>query len=110
MSEENINSGQYLEMANQLKEKFDENEKMMNQIKKQNMDLKKDIMTAYSLIKIIDDQEYVDGADIGVMVTMLRSILSDSIENKVVNSECCNKNEEFILHLDIENLDLSDID
>jgi len=36
-----MNSSEYLEMANQLKEKFDENEKLVNRITQNNVELKK---------------------------------------------------------------------
>ena len=36
-----MNSSEYLEMANQLKTKFEENEKLVNRIIENNVDLKK---------------------------------------------------------------------
>ena len=102
----NMNENQYLEMVNQLKEKFDKNEVIVNNFIKANIDLKKDLMMAYSLVRIIDDEEFVDSRDIGVMLTMLRSILSNIIETKVI---CCganndndsdNLNSELILHFE----------
>lgn len=104
---ENMNDNDYLEMVNQLKEKFDKNEIIVNNFIKANIDLKKDLMMAYSLVRIIDDEEFIDSRDIGVMLTMLRGILSNIIETKVLCCSSDNDNDSIILHLD--NININDL-
>jgi len=45
----------YLDMVNQLKEKFDNNEYLMKRIQEQNTELKKEIITAYGISRILDN-------------------------------------------------------
>jgi len=83
-----MNSSEYLEMANQLKEKFDENEKLVNRITQNNVELKKKIMIAYSLIRIIDSGEFIDENDTKVFIEMLRGHLSKMVEMDIIRCEC----------------------
>ena len=83
-----MNSSEYLEMANQLKEKFDENEKLVNRITQNNVELKKKIMIAYSLIRIIDSGEFIDSSDTQVFIEMLRAHLSKMVEMDIIRCEC----------------------
>ena len=83
-----MNSSEYLEMANQLKTKFEENEKLVNRIIENNVDLKKKIMVAYSLIRIIDSGEFIDSSDTQVFIEMLRAHLSKIVEMDIIRCEC----------------------
>ena len=83
-----MNSAEYLEMANQLKTKFEENEKLVNRIIENNVDLKKKIMVAYSLIRIIDSGEFIDSSDAQVFIEMLRAHLSKIVEMDIIRCEC----------------------
>jgi hypothetical protein len=83
-----MNSGEYLEMAKQLKDKFDENEKMVKRITENNVELKKKIMVAYSLIRIIDSGEFIDSSDAQVFIEMLRAHLSKIVEMDIIRCEC----------------------
>ena len=83
-----MNSSEYLEMANQLKTKFEENEKLVNRIIENNVDLKKKIMVAYSLIRIIDYGEFIDSSDTQVFIEMLRGHLSKIVEMDIIRCEC----------------------
>ncbi len=83
-----MNSAEYLEMANQLKEKFEKNEKLVNRIIENNVDLKKKIMVAYSLIRIIDSGEFIDSSDAQVFIEMLRAHLSKIVEMDIIRCEC----------------------
>ena len=83
--------GEYLDMANQLKEKFDEIEGKLNSIERLEKEMKKDLITAYGVIRLLDhlidtnpvpyDNEAV------VLVEMLRGLLSDCIDNYILNKE-----------------------
>jgi hypothetical protein len=83
-----MNSGEYVEMAKQLKDKFDENEKLVKKIQENNVDLKKKIMVAYSLIRIIDSGEFIDIEDAKVFIEMLRAHLSKMVEMDIIRCEC----------------------
>ena len=83
-----MNSAEYLEMANQLKTKFEENEKLVNRIIENNVDLKKKIMVAYSLIRIIDSGEFIDSSDAQVFIEMLRAHLSKIVEMDIIRCKC----------------------
>ena len=79
---------QYLELATQLQDKFNENEKLVNRITQNNVDLKKKIMVAYSLIRIIDSGEFIDADDTKVFIEMLRGHLSKMVEMDIIRCEC----------------------
>ena len=81
---------QYLELATQLQDKFNENEKLVNRITQNNVDLKKKIMVAYSLIRIIDSGEFIDADDTKVFIEMLRGHLSKMVEMDIIRCECGN--------------------
>ena len=74
----------YLDMVDQLKEKFDNNENLMKRIQKQNLELKKEIITAFGCMRILDNLIHssygVDG-DIITLSESLRGHLSDYLDN-----------------------------
>ena len=81
---EPINEGYYLEAMNQLKEKFDNNEYLMKRIQKQNLELKKEIVTAFGCMRILDNlihQCYNCDGDIISLSESLRGHLSDYLDN-----------------------------
>lgn len=75
-----MNEGEYLEMANQLKESFDEKDKEMIKIKKENELLKKNLLSVYGYVRILD---YISTAsdeidfELRGMIDILRGFLSD---------------------------------
>ena len=82
--EKPMNEGYYLDAMNQLKEKFDVNEYLMKKIQKQNLELKKEIVTAFGCMRILDNLIHnsygVDG-DIVCLSESLRGHLSDYLDN-----------------------------
>ena len=78
----------YLELAEQLQNKFNQNERLVNRITQNNIDLKKKIMVAYSLIRIIDSGEFIDANDTKVFIEMLRGHLSKVVEEDIIRCEC----------------------
>jgi len=82
--EKPMNEGYYLEAMNQLKEKFDNNEYLMKRIQKQNLELKKEIVTAFGCMRILDNLIHhsygVDG-DIVSLSESLRGHLSDFVDD-----------------------------
>jgi hypothetical protein len=79
-----MNEQMYLDLVNQLKEKFDNNEYLMKRIQKQNMELKKEIVTAFGCMRILDSLIHnsygVDG-DIISLSESLRGHLSTFVED-----------------------------
>ena len=78
----------YLEAMNQLKDKFKDNEKIVQDIKNENLHLKKQLMAIYGIVRLIDnsfDDEM--GGLIGntnVLIEMLRGLLSDIVEDDLL--------------------------
>lgn len=82
-NESNMLENEYLELSNQLKEKFDENENIMNKLKKENETLKKDLISVYGYIRILDSfAENTMELDMEIkgLIEILRSYLSDNFE------------------------------
>lgn len=82
--EKPMNEQMYLDLVNQLKDKFDNNEYLMKRIQKQNMELKKEIVTAFGCMRILDNLIHnsygVDG-DIVSLSESLRGHLSTFVED-----------------------------
>ena len=87
-----MNEGQYLELVNQLQEKFKSNEKLTNKVLEQCVRLKKHIMVAYSLTKIIDDATFINFDDYKVFIEILRGYLSTCLDEEVLCLNCVNCN------------------
>jgi len=81
-----MNENQYLELVNQLKVKFDENEMKTNIFIKQNIKLKKHIMAFYGMLKMLDRIEYVDPNEREFIYGNMMSYIVDVIEKEVL---CC---------------------
>jgi len=81
--------GEYLELSNQLKEKFDEVEQKLQSIERREKELIKDFMTAYGIARLLD--QLIDmnpvGYDVEIvtLVECLRGFLSDSIDKHVLS-------------------------
>lgn len=75
--------GEYLELVDDLKKKFDEKEKEMDAIKEENNELKKVFISAYGFIRIID--YFADNGDVDLqikeMIESLRTYLSNTFDN-----------------------------
>ena len=94
---EPMNEGQYLEMANHLKQTYDKMEEKLLRSEIKNMDLKKELMTSYGLIRVIDnliDHLHEVPHEVVVIVELLRSQLSDTIDKDIFNIK--NGYEEYV--------------
>ena len=99
------NENMYLEMVTQLKEKFDENELKVERITRNNINLKKNIMVAYSLARIMDEGEFIDVSDYKVFLEMLRGHLSRVIEMDIIRCPCGNvRLPSNIIEVDLNDL------
>ena len=84
-----MNEGEYLDMVNQLKEKYDEVESKMETILNMEKIIKKDLIVAYGVARLLDhlmDSSVIPyDNEIIVLIEMLRGILSDSIDKHILN-------------------------
>ena len=93
---EPMNDGQYLEMANHLKETYDKMEEKLLRSEIKIIDLKKEIISAYGLIRVIDNlMEHLHEVphEIVVIVELLRSQLSDTVDKEIFNIKEINISE-----------------
>jgi len=80
--------GQYLELVAQLQEKYNEIEAKMRSIERLEKIMKKDLITAYGVVRLLD--HLIDTNPIGydneivVLVEMLRGILSDCVDKHIL--------------------------
>tara|TARA_R110000796_G_scaffold20528_4_gene61045 strand:+ start:909 stop:1163 length:255 start_codon:yes stop_codon:yes gene_type:complete len=78
----------YLDLVNQLKLKYDEIEAKMNSIERLEKIIKKDLITAYGVSRLLD--HLIDTNPVGydneivVLVEMLRGVLSDSVDKHIL--------------------------
>lgn len=76
------NSNEYLEMANHAQELVRTAQDNCNKYRKENLDLKKLIITVYGVIRIIDELNDNDEfpGELTMMLEVLRGYLSDNVE------------------------------
>lgn len=81
-----MNEGEYIEAMNQLKDTFQENEIKMKNFIEQNIQLKKDLMTCYGMIRMLDmNQPFsLDNDESSFFISQLRSFLSHVIETEIL--------------------------
>lgn len=81
--------GEYLELTNQLKEKYDEIEAKLESIERRDEELRKDFITAYGISRLLDNLIDINpiGYDVEVvtLVECLRGFLSDSIDKHILS-------------------------
>tara|TARA_R110000772_G_scaffold52353_1_gene120030 strand:+ start:2523 stop:2831 length:309 start_codon:yes stop_codon:yes gene_type:complete len=83
-----MNEGEYLEMANHLKITYDSISAKLFKCDIKIMELKKELMTAYGFIRVIDniaDNIYDIPTELVVLIDCLRSHLSESIDKQIFN-------------------------
>lgn len=82
--------GEYLEMANQLKDKYNEITDKLNMIESLEKEMKKDLMTAYGVTRLLD--HLISSSHIGydnevmVMIETLRGCMSDIIDKYILDN------------------------
>ena len=86
-----LNEQHYIELSNQLKEKYEIYEKENNNLKSEMFDMKKDIMTIYGLIRTIDNfySNYIINEDpddkMQFLIDCLRTLCSGIIEANILS-------------------------
>jgi len=81
-----MNEGEYLEMVNQLKKKYDENELRVKEVRENYELLVKEVVSVYGVFRLIDkliDYEQEIDTEIRVLCSALRSQLSELYEEVV---------------------------
>jgi len=78
----------YLDMVGQLKLKYDEIEAKMSSIERLEKIMRKDLITAYGVVRLLDhlmDTSVVPyDNEIVVLVEMLRGVLSDCVDKHIL--------------------------
>ncbi len=84
---ENMNENEYLELCNQLKEKFDKVEQREKDIKRDLLKIKKDLCKIYGISETMDDYllNNLDGIpdDLNTVIELLVSQIKDTTEEHV---------------------------
>ena len=79
---------QYIEMSNHLKETYDKISEKLFRSEIKIIDLKKDLITVYGLVRIIDnilDNLYEVPHEVVVLIECLRSHISDIMDKELFN-------------------------
>jgi len=88
MSEGVITDEAMKEMADQLKEKYDEIMEAKEKYKNSNQELKKDLMTLYGIFRLVDnliDNEIEIDMALKITVELGRSIASSMLDHHIFN-------------------------
>jgi hypothetical protein len=86
---ENITEKAYMDLANESKEKFDEMNMEKNKLQDEIITLKKELITTYGMVRIIDnlygeqDEDYREPT-IETLIDCLRSYLSEFFDNSII--------------------------
>ena len=84
----------YLEMVNQLKEKYDEITAKLDKIELLELDIKKDMISCYGIVRILDHliSTSMGGYDTEVitMIEVLRGMLSDCMDKHILEIPSAN--------------------
>ena len=83
--EEEMNSGMYVDAMNQLKEKFENIENEINKYKDEIIELKKELISQYGLIRVLDDltDETMIEPFIKELISIIRSRLSHIMDREI---------------------------
>ena len=74
--------GQYLELCNELQQKFDEKEIELERLKEKVDSLKKTFFSIYGFIRIVNNTNLDDG-EIDSLIDILRSYCSDIYDEMI---------------------------
>ena len=67
----NMTEGEYLELANQLKESFDEKDKQVETLLKENEEIKKNFISLYGMLRVLN--YYAEGNVDEPVLTLIES-------------------------------------
>ena len=93
-----MNEGEYIEMANHLKELYKEMTEKNIKSKTDLIELKKTLTSAYGLSRIIDnmsDEVIIDmPPEMSLLIQVLRGMLSEAMDIYVFNIDAMNLNDD----------------
>ena len=83
--------GEYLELCNDLKNKYDEITDKLDRIELQELDMKKDLITAYGVVRMLDNlisNSHVPyDNEVVVIVEVLRGLMSNCMDRHIFGIE-----------------------
>ena len=79
----NMTEGEYLELANQLKESFDEKDKEVDILLRENEELKKNFISIYGMLRVIDyySQGNIDDQVVITLIETARGYASSVLDD-----------------------------
>ena len=87
LNNEEMNDGMYLDAMNQLKEINDKREKETIKQREELLELRKELISAYGIVRLID-MMYQDAGEpineISILIETLREYLSQFVEAKII--------------------------
>lgn len=82
---------EYLEMVNQLKDKYDEITDKLDRIELLELDMKKDLITAYGVVRMLDNlisnSHIPYDNEVVTIVEVLRGLLSNCMDRHIFHIE-----------------------
>jgi len=82
-----MNEGQYLELVNQLKEKYDEINAKLDIIETNEMEMKKDMCSCYGVVRMLDhlisNSHIPYDNEVVVIVEVLRGLISSAMDRHI---------------------------
>lgn len=79
--------GEYLELCNDLKSKYDEITNKLDRIESRELDMKKDLITAYGVVRMLDNLISTSHVpydnEVVTIVECLRGCLSNSMDSHI---------------------------
>jgi len=86
--------GEYLEMVNQLKCKYDDITAKLDRIELLEIDMKKDLITAYGVVRMLDhlisSSHIPYDNEVMTIVEVLRGLMSHAMDRHIFNIEQAN--------------------
>ena len=90
MSEQCLNDEALIEMADQLKKTYDEITFKLEKIQLENLELKKNLISAYGFCRVLDmiaSDSYELQPEILILIETLRAYLSTTMDNTIFNPQ-----------------------
>ncbi len=82
-----LNDQDMLDLSNQAKEMVEKAEKKSNELSKENLELKKAIISVYGMVRILDmiyAQSNEPEVEVDMLIDTIRSYLSDYCEENII--------------------------
>ena len=83
--------GEYLDMVNQLKDKYDMITNKLKRIEAMEIDMKKDMASAYGVVRLLDhlisNSHNSYDNEVMVLIECLRGLLSDCMDKHIFNMD-----------------------